>query len=335
MSFQNHIRPFLPKTWLRALCGGLLMAGALAAHAQAFPVKPIRLVVGFGAGGLGDIVARALGQKMSESMGQSVVVENMPGAGGITASAAVARAAPDGYTLLLVSGQNAISGSLFKSLPYHPVNSYAMISTLGTFHYLVVVDKDSPHKTLAEVLAAAQKDPAQFNIATVSVGSVQNLSARLMVSTSGLKVPVVPFKSTTDIVSALKGQTVQAAVETTPGVLGQVKSGNLRAIATTAPKRASMLPAVPTFAESGVASLKNFEADSWNGIVAPAGTPRDVVMRLNSEIVKALADPALRQKMVDLGIEPGASTPEQLKQVFLNDAAKWDTVIRQANIEKQ
>ncbi len=335
MNLQKHIRPFLPKSWLHALCGGLLMAGAIAAHAQPFPSKPIRLVVGFGPGGLGDIVARALGQKMSESMGQSVVVENMPGAGGITASAAVARAAPDGYTLLLVSGQNAIAGSLFKSLPYHPLNSYSMISTLGTFHYLLVVDKDSPYKTVADVLDAANRDPARFNIGTVSVGSVQNLSARLLVSTSGINVPVVPFKSTSDIISALKGQTVQAAVETTPGILGQVKSGSLRAIATTAPKRASMLPAVPTFAESGVASLKNFEADSWNGIVAPAGTPRDVVMRLNSEIVKALSDPALRQKMVDLGIEPGGSTPEQLKQVFLNDAAKWDTVIRQANIEKQ
>lgn len=335
MNPLKNITPFRPQSWFRALCGGLLMAGTLAAHAQAFPSKPIRLVVGFGAGGLGDIVARALGQKMSESMGQSVVVENMPGAGGITASAAVARAAPDGYTLLLVSGQNAISGSLFKSLPYHPVNSYSMISTLGTFHYLLVVDKDSPYKTVADVLGAAQKDPARFNIATVSVGSVQNLSARLLVSTAGLNVPVVPFKSTTDVITALKGQTVQAAVETTPGILGQVKNGSLRAIATTAPKRPSMLPAVPTFAESDVASLKNFEADSWNGIVAPAGTPRDVVMRLNSEIVKALADPALRQKMVDLGIEPGASTPEQLKQVFLSDAAKWDTVIRQANIEKQ
>ncbi|AZG10429.1 tripartite tricarboxylate transporter substrate binding protein [Pigmentiphaga sp. H8] len=306
-----------------------------AAWPQAFPQKPVKIVVGFGPGGLGDTVVRTLAQKMAESLGQSVVVENAPGAGGITAASMVARAAPDGYTLLLVSGQNAFSPYLFKSLPYDPVDSFSMISTIGTFHFLLVADKDSPLKTVDDVVAAARRDPAHFNIGTISVGSAQHLSARLFATMAGLDVPIVPFKSTGDVIAALRGRNVQVGMETVTGALGQIRGGSLRAIATTGSTRIGFLPDVPTIAESGNPALARYESDSWNGIVAPAGTPPAVVRKLNQEIGKALQSPDVRQRFIALGIEPRGSTPEALKEVFQKDAAKWRVVIEEAGIEKQ
>ncbi|GAA4334067.1 tripartite tricarboxylate transporter substrate binding protein [Pigmentiphaga soli] len=320
---------------LAIACAAGLAMGTAARAADAFPSKPIRIVVGFGPGGLGDIVTRALGQKMSASMGQSVVVENMPGAGGITAASAVARAAPDGYTLLLSSGQNAFSPYLFKSLPYDPVDSFTMVSTVGTFDFVLVAAKDSPLKTVADVLAAARKDPQRFNIGTISVGSAQNLSARLFASMAGLEVPVVPFKATGDVISALQGRNIQVAVETVTGVLGQIRGGGLRAIAVSGPRRLPFLPDVPTVAESGVPELARYESQSWNGIVGPAGMPADVVGRLNREITQALADPALQKHFLDLGVTPKPSSPEALKALYRADAAKWGAVIEQAGIARQ
>ncbi|WP_299453941.1 tripartite tricarboxylate transporter substrate binding protein [uncultured Pigmentiphaga sp.] len=321
---------------LALLFAAFTLAGSSSAWAQqGFPSKPIKIVVGFAPGGLGDTVVRALGQKMSESLGQSVVVENAPGAGGITAASMVARAAPDGYTLLLVSGQNAFSPYLFKSLPYDPVKDFSMISTIGTFHFLLVADKDSPLKSVQDVVAAARRDPAHFNIGTISVGSAQHLSARLFATMAGLEVPIVPFKSTGDVIGALRGRNIQVAMETTTGALGQVRGGSLRAIATTAPTRIGFLPDVPTIAESGIPALAKYVSESWNGIVAPANTPAAVVTRLNQEIAKALRSPDIRERFNGLGIEPKGSTPEELKEVFIKDAAKWRVVIEEAGIEKQ
>lgn len=316
------------------VCMGLLVCLCCWGHAAAqdFPVKPVKIIVGFGPGGLGDIVMRALAQKMTDSLGKPVLVENMPGAGGITAAMAVARAQPDGYTMLLVSGQNAISPYLFKSLPYDPVGDFSMISMVGTFHFLLVTDKDGPLRSVREVIASAQADPARFNIGTISVGSVQYLSARLFTAMARLDVPIVPFKSTGDVIAALRSRDVQVGLETVPGAIAQVKSGGLRAVATTSPARLSFLPDVPTVMESGVAG---YASDSWNGLVAPAKTPRDIVMRLNREIAKALEAPDLRQRLLDLGLEPRASSPEALRETFERDAAKWRVVIEQAKIEKQ
>lgn len=325
----------MPTQRLRSflLCAAL---GSLAApaHADTFPSRPIRVIIGFGPGGLGDTVVRSLGQKMAESLGQSVVVENQPGAGGITAAQAGARAAPDGYTLGLSSGQNAFSPYLFKSLPYDPVDSFSMISPIGSFSFVLVADQASPLKTVADVLAAGRARPDHFNIGTISAGSAQNLSAQLFVSMSKLTVPVVPFKTTGDLITALRGAQIEAAFETTTGVLGQVKGGALRAIAVTAPKRLSFLPEVPTVAESGGA-LSGYASDSWNGIVAPAGVPRDIVLKLNQEIARALAVPALAAGFRNLGIEPRAGSPEDLKALYRADQAKWGPVIERAGIPKQ
>ena len=312
-----------------------LPAWAQSESAANYPSRPIRIIVPYTPGAINDVLARRIAQHLSEALKQSVVVENKPGGGTVIGTEYVARAAPDGYTMLLVSGQNAFSPYLFKSLPYDPVDSFSMISTIGTFHFVLVVDKDSPLKTVNDVVAAARRDPAHFNIGTISVGSAQHLSARLFATMAGIDVPIVPFKSTGDVIAALRGRSVQVGMETVTGAMNQIRGGALRAIATSGSSRISFLPDVPTIAESGGPALAKYESDSWNGIVAPAGTPPAIVQKLNQEIAKALQAPDVRQRFLSLGIEPRSSTPQELKEVFRKDAAKWRVVIEEAGIEKQ
>ncbi len=311
----------------------LVAIGLLAtANAQDYPARPIKIVVGFGPGGLGDITARAVAQKMSDSLGKPVVIENMPGAGGIGAAGSVARSAPDGHTLLLVSGQNAASPSLFKSMPYEWSTDFTTVSTIGLFDFIIVVGKDSPLKNVSDLIASAKRDPARFNIGTISVGSVQNLSALLFASMAGLHVTTVPFRTTGEIVTALLSDQVQVGFETTPGVLGQVQSGNLRALGVSSDKPLPFLPGVPTVAESGV---PGFTLVSWNGFVMPAKTPRDIVVRLNREIARALEAPEVRERFISLGITPRASTPEELQRIYDADVVRWRQVIADAKISQQ
>jgi len=309
------------------LLGVGLFAGA--AQAQDFPTRPIKIIVGFGPGGLGDVTARLVAQKMSESMGKPVVVENMPGAGGITAAASVARAAPDGYTMLLVSGQNAASPSLFKSLPYDANKDFAMVSTVGLFDFVVVTNAAGPYKTLQEAMAAARKNPQQFNIGTISAGSVQNLAALLFTKTAGLKVPTIPFKTTGDVVVGLMSGQVQIGFETLPGVIGQIKAGKLRALAVASKEPVALLPGVPTIAASGV---PDFKLVSWNGFVVPAKTPKPIIARLSKEMAKAVAAPEVQQKLKSLGITPHPSTPEQMQALYDEDYARWKQVITDAKL---
>jgi tripartite-type tricarboxylate transporter receptor subunit TctC len=318
------------KRWLAA--GLACIALLTAANAQDHPTRPIKIVVGFGPGGLGDITARAVAQKMSDSLGRPVVVENMPGAGGMTAAASVARATPDGHTLLLVSGQNAASPSLFRSMPYNWNNDFATVSTMGEFDFIIVVGKDSPLKSISELIATAKRDPARFNIGTISVGSIQNLSAHLFASMTRLSVTTVPFRTTGEIVTALLANQVQVCFETTPGVIGQVQSGNLRALGISGERPLPFLPGVPTIADSGVPA---FKLVSWNGFVMPAKTPRDIVLRLNREIAKALDAPDVRERFIGLGITPRASTPEELQRIYDADVARWRKVIADARISQQ
>jgi tripartite-type tricarboxylate transporter receptor subunit TctC len=316
---------------LRRLAGcmlGICLIGA--ANADEFPTRPIKIVVGFGPGGLGDITARSVAQKMTDAFNRQVVVENMPGAGGMSAAAAVARAAPDGHTLLLVSGQNAISPSLFRSMPYDWATDFAAVSLLGQFDFVIVVGQDSPYKSVGDVIAAAKNDPGRFNIGTISVGSAQHLAALMFGAMTGLGVPTVPFRTTGDVVKSLIAGEIQVAFETLPGVLGQIRSGSLRALAVAADRRLSFLSDVPTVAESGVAA---FRLTSWNGMVAPAKTPRDVVGRLNEEVRKALVAPDVRKRFIELGIDPRASTPEEMQAVYDADVVRWRKVIADARIE--
>jgi tripartite-type tricarboxylate transporter receptor subunit TctC len=309
-------------------------ATAITGFAQGYPARPIRIIVPFGAGGVADITARVLAQKMSETtaLGQQVIVENRPSAGGIVASDAVAKADPDGYTLLLVSNGNAVSATLFKSLPYDTVNDFAPVSTAGFFDIAVLVNGDSKIGTLHELIAAARANPAKFNIGTINIGSTQNLSAELFRSMAGVDAPVVPFKGTPAVVTALRGNEVQAAFEILAPVISQIRAGTLKAVAVTSNRRFPGLPNVPTVSESGV---PGYQASSWNGISAPAKTPRAVIDRLNREINAAVAAPDVKQRLQELGVEARASTPEALKDLLVAEIAKWRAVIERAKIEKQ
>jgi tripartite-type tricarboxylate transporter receptor subunit TctC len=310
----------------------LLAVATTAAIAQSYPTRPVRLVVPFAAGGVADITARVVSQQMSTAMGQQVLVENRPSAGGIVASEAVAKAEPDGYTLLFLTNGNAVSVSLFKSLPYDTVRDFAPVSTVGFFDLVLVVDAATNIGSVRELVAYSKANPNKLNIGTINPGSTQNLAAELFKSMSGIDAQVVPFKATPAVITALKGGDVQVVVEILAPVLALIKGGALRALAVTSDKRFAGLPDVPTVAESGV---PGYQASSWNAVAAPAKTPRPVLERLNREINAAVAAPEVRKRLGELGVDARAGTPEALHDLLLSEIAKWKGVIERAKIEIQ
>lgn len=314
----------------------LVLAAALAtgfgASAQTFPSKPVRIIVPFGAGGVADLTARTVGQKLSESLGQPVVIENKPGAGGIVAGEAVAKAEPDGHTLLLMSNGTAVSAGMFKSLPFDPVKDFVPISTLGFFDIAIVTPAESKFKTLGELLAFAKANPGKLNLGTINIGSTQNLAAELFQTTSGIDMQIVPFNGTPAVITALRGGQIDAAVEILGPILPQITAKALRALAVTGEKRAAVLPDVPTAKESG---LPTFVASSWNALAAPAKTPKDVIARLNKEIAAALNSPDVKKKLHDLNVEAYSSTPEQAAELLASEIKRWGAVIVRAKIPLQ
>jgi tripartite-type tricarboxylate transporter receptor subunit TctC len=316
----------------RGLFGLVLLLAAPLALAQAYPSKPLRVVVPFAAGGVGDITARVVAQRMSESMGQQVLVENKPGAGGILASDSVAKAEPDGYTILFMTNGNAVSAALFKSLPYDTVRDFAPLSIAGFFDVLLVVNADSPYKTVADMLAWARANPGKLTIGTINIGSTQNLAGELFRSLAGIDAQIIPFKSTADVISAMRRGDVQLTFEFLGAVKGQFQAGVARPLAVGSDKRFGGLPGVPTVSESG---LPGYVVNSWNGFAAPARTPRPVIERLNREINAALNAPDIRKRLQDLSVEARPGTTEAMADLLASDIAKWKSVIEKAKIEKQ
>ena len=302
------------------------------ASAQAFPTKPIRIIVPFGAGGIADITARTVAQRMSETMGQQVLVDNRPSAGGIVASEAVAKSAPDGYTLLLMSNGTAVSAGLFKVLPFDPIKDFATVSTLGFFDIALVTGTESRFKTLADLIAFGRANPGKLNIGTINVGSTQNLAGELFKSSAGVDAQIVPFKGTPAVITALRGGEIDLAVEILGPVMSQISAKAVRVLAVMGDKRFEGLPEVPTVREAGIA---NFNVASWNALAAPAGTPREVIARLNREVAAAVNTPAVKQRLKELGVDARAGTPEQLNELLVSEIKRWTDVINRAKIEKQ
>ena len=276
-----------------------VLCAAVSASAQNYPTKPIHVIVGFGPGGVADLTCRVVAQKLSAQLGQQVLIENRPSAGGIVAADAVAKAAPDGYTLLLMSNGNAVSASLFKSLPYDTVADFDSVSTLGFFDIAVITKSDSKLNSIKDLVAYAKANPGKLNLGTINIGSTQHLSAELFKGMSGIDAMIVPYKGSPDVLVALRGNDVQVAFDMLAPIMSQLKSGVVRVIGITSDRRFPGLPDVPTVAESG---LPGYQASSWNAISLPAKTPRPIIDRLNKEINTALSAPEVKSKLLDLGV---------------------------------
>lgn len=308
------------------------LALSMSASAQDYPAKLIKIVVPFGAGGVADLTVRLVAQKMSASMKQPIIIENRPGAGGIVAADTVAKAAPDGYTLLLISNGTAVSANLFKKLPYDTLKDFAPVSTLGYFDLALLVNNKLPVKSVAELIAYGKAHPGKLSIGTINRGSTQNLAAELFTSLAGIDALIVPYKGSPEVLTATTTGELNASVEILSPALPQIKAGNMRALAVTSGKRFAGLPNVPTVAESG---LPNYQAASWNGLAAPAATPRPIIDRLNKEINAAVNSPDIKARLLELGIAAQGGTPESTKELLSSDIAKWGAVITKAGIEKQ
>ncbi len=314
----------------RHATAALLLAAS--GRAFAWPDKPITLIVPFGPGGIADITARTVAQQMATTLKQTIVIDNRPSAGSVVGSTAVAQAAPDGHTLLLMSNGNAVSATLFKKLPFDVVKDFTPIATLGTFDLAVFVAARSRFKTLGEVIAHARQQPGRLTIGTITVGSTQQLSAELFKIRAGIDAVTVPYKGTPAVLTALRAGEIDIAFEILGPMLPQVNASVIRALAVTSDTRFSALPSVPTVQQAGVA---NYEVSSWNALAAPAGTPHAVVMQLNRAANEALQSPAVQARLRALGVRPQGSTPERLQALLASEIARWNEVIDKARIERQ
>jgi tripartite-type tricarboxylate transporter receptor subunit TctC len=298
----------------------------------AWPEKPIKFVLPFGAGGVADVTARILADKLSQKLSQRVVVENMPGPGGIAAARAVITSPPDGYTMAWVTNGAAISAAAFQSLPFDPTKDFAMVSMAGTFDLVFVVNAESEYKTLADFLKAAKDKPGKLNIGTIAVGSTQNLGGELFKSMTGLNVQIIPYKNSPDIVVALLRNDVQMMIDFVPAVAGQVADNKLRILASSSPKPSPLLPNVPTVDQAGV---KGYEVISWNGVGVPKETPKEVVDTMNKAMREALAMPDVKEQLAKVGVVAQASTPAELMDRLTADIKKWNDVIDKAGIPRK
>jgi tripartite-type tricarboxylate transporter receptor subunit TctC len=319
------------KLTARTFLAALSLLAAPAAQA-AYPEKPVRIVLPFAAGGVADITARIVAEKLSDKLGQRFLVENQAGAGGITAARTVISSPPDGYTLALLSNGTAVSVSLFKKLPFDPLKDFAAISSLGTFDFIFATSADAPYKTLGDFVAAAKEKPGTLNVGTINVGSTQNLSAELFKTSAGVDFAIIPYRGTPEIQVGLLQGNVALMIDSYSSMKGNIASGKLRALASSGPKRSEATPDIATVAESGVAG---YDVVSWNALFAPAATPPEIIKTLNDALKEILADADVKKRMLDLGIEARASTPQEISDRLKADIEKWGKVIDKAGIPKQ
>ena len=298
------------------------------ARADAFPVRPVRIVVGFAAGGGNDIIARLIGQWLSERLGQTFVIENRPGAGTNIATETVVKARPDGYSLLLIGPPNAINATLYKNLSFDFMQDIAPVASIGREPYAMVVGPSVNAGTVGEFIALARENPGKLNMASAGVGSGTQISGELFKIMAGVNLVHVPYRGASPAITDLLGGQVQVFFSTMPACIQHIRSGNLRALAVTTAKRSEALPDVPAIAEV----LPGYEASGWYGIGAPGNTPPDIVEKLNKEINAALAEPKLIAQLGEQGATPFSNSPAELARFIADETVKWGNVIRTANI---
>jgi tripartite-type tricarboxylate transporter receptor subunit TctC len=318
------------KVAIAALAGLVICATQTAA--QTYPAKPIRLIVPFAAGGPNDVIGRVVATKLSELLGQTVVVDNRAGAGGAAGTALVGTAAPDGYTIL-ISGTSslAINPSLYKTLPYDPIRDFAPVSLVGTAPSLLVMHPSMPVKTIKDLIALAQAKPGQINYASGGIGSAPHLAGELLNAMAKINMVHVPYKGGGPSLTAVMAGQVHLFMGGLSAAMPPVKDGRLRGIAVTSPKRSQFLPDTPTIAET----VPGYDVVNWYAIFAPAKTPAPIVSRLNAEIVKALAAPEVRKRFTDLALDADTSTPEELGAYLGREIKKWAQVVKTAGIKPE
>jgi tripartite-type tricarboxylate transporter receptor subunit TctC len=308
-----------------------LLFGASPAPAQSFPDKPIRLVVTFAAGGSSDVLARAVAKSMSEGLKTSVIVDNRPGAGGVIGMEAVARAAPDGYTLLFATiGTNGIGPALYPNRKIDPVKDFAAVGLLQTLTNVLLVNPAVPAKSVSELIAYAKANPGKLNFASAGNGSASHLFGELFKNAAGIDIVHVPYKGGGAAMPDLLSGQVSMMLETIPNALAQVRAGKLRALGVTSATRSAAAPDIPTIAESG---LPGFDASSWTGLSAPAGTPKAIVSALNAETLRIAKDPAYLETIQRMGTDPATSSPEGFDAFTKKDIAKWTDVVKRAKVQ--
>jgi tripartite-type tricarboxylate transporter receptor subunit TctC len=313
--------------WIFA--AALLLSGAVASLAEGYPTRPVRVVVGFPAGGPTDIIARIVAQKLSENLGQQFYVENLPGAGSNIASGQVAHAKPDGYTIMAISTGFMVNPSLYAKVPYDPIKDFSAVTLVAASPNVVVVNPQVPAKTLPELVQLIRDNPGKYSYAGPGIGSTPQLGGELFRLTYKLDLVHVPFTGATPAVESTIGGHTPIAFTALPSSMSAIRAGQVRAIGLAATERAPQLPDVPTFAEQGV---KDQEADTLTGIVVPAGTPKDIVELLSRTIAKSVAEPEIRDRLMALGFRPVANTPDEFAARIKLEIEKWGKVVHDANL---
>ena len=297
-----------------------------------YPTKAVRIVVPFAAGGVADITARVVAERLGARLGGRFYVENQPGAGGIAAARTVMSSAADGHTLALLTNGTAISVSLFKQLPFDPLRDFEPISSLGYFDFIFATSAGSEFKTLADFIKAAKAKPGALNVGTINVGSTQNLSAELFKTAAGIDFQIVPFRGTPEVLVSLMQGNLALMIDGYSSMKGNLVDNKIRALASSAAKRSETAPDIPAVQESGVA---DYDVVSWNALFAPAGTPPEIVSALNSALRDVLAEAEVKTRLLELGIEARASSPEEIEGRLKSDIDKWRKVIEKSGIERQ
>ncbi len=313
----------------RVLAAALMCMLGGAAHAQNYPAKTVRIIVPFAPGGGSDFIARQIAPPLTKAMNQQFVVDNRPGAGSTLGSEIALKSPADGYTLLLISGSYTTSPSLYKNLKYDPLNDMASVIQTENGPYVVTVHPSLPVKTVKELVAIAKAKPGQLNYASTGNGGITHLSAELFAMRTGIKITHIPYKGTgPGVIDTIAGNT-QMMIGAVSAVIGHMQNGRLKGLAVSSPKRLPALPNVPTVMESGI----NYQVNNWHGVIAPKGTPKPVIDRLNSEINKAIKDPEFAKRIALDGLEPAGGTPEEFYALLKREVVEWAEVVKAANVK--